>query len=69
MTRAYVVYDNTGKILRAGSCPNRDVNLQAKTGEKVKEIPKGLKKLDLTHKIEIKGTPKEDTLMKLSYEL
>lgn len=31
--KKYIVYDNTGKILRTGTCPDKDFFLQAQDGE------------------------------------
>lgn len=38
----YAVYDNQGNILKFGTCRERDLQLQARTGESVMEVPAGM---------------------------
>ena len=63
--RKYIVYDDNGNILKFGTCPTRDVDMQiqTKTGG---DIPKHVitvdflsNKMDIEYEVDIpkKGTP------------
>ncbi len=47
----FVVYNEAGKILSSGTCPNKDVELQAKGNEKVLVTPERIKKADIDFKV------------------
>ena len=55
----YVVYDKEGKVLRAGSCPNKDVVNQPQSGEQVIEVQAPLRKADLDYEIKKKKLVKK----------
>jgi hypothetical protein len=38
--KRFAVHDSSGRILRIGTCQDRDLELQARPGESVVEIPK-----------------------------
>lgn len=61
--KRYVVYDDTGNILKWGLSANIDVKLQAGSGKFVKVVAEVWNKLDITHKIKLGTTHKDDRLV------
>jgi hypothetical protein len=53
--RKYIIYDNTGKILRWGVCSNNSISHQAGVGEHIKIVSNLTNKFDITHKVEFSG--------------
>ena len=56
----YVIYDEvTGDILRAGISSDSSFADKTKTGEKIKEVSKVEKGMDVTHKVDINDPSKK----------
>ena len=63
----YIIYDTTGKILRSGTCPPEDIDIQAGPGETAMQIDN---QIDINNHIVVNGvitpyTPPIDSIVQL----